>query len=166
MHFHFLIIALVNGLEFHRRNGHGQNACSRCSRACAGERRDQLCFRCTGRSDQSVLFGDEGARLDPPYTGTSCRRRFAYGRGLHPCKAWQYRPVHRHLRPGRNGYDYRSPIRSRSSASPVRRRAHVSTRKTFRPSISPRSQLPSPNGRSRSWNRLWCLMSSRRRSTS
>ena len=84
------------------------------------------------------------ARLDQPHPGAPRRGRLAHGRGLHPRQGRQYRRLHRHLGPGRHRHDHRalfgaSPIRSRSSASPARRRARGSTRKTSRRSTSSRS---------------------------
>ena len=48
------------------------------------------------------------ARLDQPYSGAPCRRRVAYGGGLHPRQGGQHRRLHRNIRPGRNRHDHGS----------------------------------------------------------
>ena len=85
-------------------------------------------------------FGVPGAAINPLYAalrkrgtiaprpGAPRRGRLAHGRGLHARQGRQHRRVHRHLRPGRHRHDHRAvfglrPIRSRSCASPARRRA-------------------------------------------
>ena len=90
------------------------------------ERHDRL--RRAGGCDQPVLRGHARARRHPPHPGPPCRGRFAHGRRLQPGQARQYRRLHRHLGPGRHRHDHR-PLRrdrrsrSRSCASPARRRA-------------------------------------------
>ena len=79
--------------------------------------------------------------------GPARRGRLAHGRGLHPGRGRQHRRLHRHLRPGRHRHDHRpvlgvAPTRSRSCASPARRRWPGCTRRTSRPSTSPPSPRP------------------------
>ena len=65
-------------------------------------------FGVPGAAINPLLFGAQGARHDPPYPGAPRRGRLAYGRRLYARQGRQYRPVHRHVRPGRHRHDHRA----------------------------------------------------------
>ena len=46
--------------------------------------------------------------IDPPYPGAPCRGGLAHGRRLYARQSRQYRPVHRHVGPGRHRHDHRA----------------------------------------------------------
>ncbi|MCK7473156.1 MAG: thiamine pyrophosphate-binding protein [Rhodopseudomonas palustris] len=101
-------------------------------------------------------FGVPGAAINPLYAALRERGTIAHvlarhvegashmAEGYTRAQGRQHRRVHRHLRPGRHRHDHRpvfgaAPTRSRSCASPARRRARGCTRRTSRRWTSSRS---------------------------